>query len=41
MILRVYLKKKVDLRFDHLQTFKELKSILEEKEDKIKKLSEN
>ena len=40
MILRVYLKKKVNLRFDPLQTFKELKTILEEKEDKIKKLSE-
>ena len=40
MILRVYLKKKVNLRFDPLETFKELKLILEEKEDRIKKLSE-
>ena len=40
MILRVYLKKKVNLRFDPLETFKELKLILEEKEDRIKKLSD-
>lgn len=40
MILRIYLKNKVNLRFDPLNTFKELKLIMEEKEDKIKKLSE-
>ena len=40
MILRAHLKKKINLRFDPVNTFKELKLILEEKEDKIKKLSE-
>ena len=38
MILRKYLKKKINLRFDPLSTFSELKIILEEKEDKINKL---
>ena len=39
MILRNYLKNRVNLRFDPVNTFKELKSIMEEKEDKIKNLS--
>ena len=40
MILRNYLKNRVNLRFDPVNTFKELKSIMEEKEDKIKNLSD-
>ena len=40
MILRAHLKKKINLRFDPLNTFRELKLILEEKEDKIKNLTE-
>ena len=40
MILRKYLKKKLNLRFDPPSTFIELKMILEEKEDKINKLSD-
>ena len=40
MILRKYLKNKLNLRFDPRSTFIELKIILEEKEDKINKLSD-
>ena len=40
MILRKYLKNKLNLRFDPPSTFIELKMILEEKEDKINKLSD-
>ena len=40
MILRKYLKNKLNLRFDPRSTFIELKMILEEKEDKINKLSD-
>ena len=41
MITRIYLKNKNSLRYDPLNTFKELKSIMEEKEQKICKLSDN
>ena len=41
MITRIYLKNKNSLRYDPLNTFKELKSIMEEKEQKISKLSDN
>ena len=41
MITRIYLKNKNTLRYDPLNTFKELKSIMEEKEQKICKLSDN
>ena len=40
MIIRIYLKNKTSLRYDPLNTFKELKSIMEEKEQKIIKLSD-
>ena len=40
MIIRIYLKNKNFLRYDPLNTFKELKSIMEEKEQKIIKLSD-
>ena len=41
MITRIYLKNKNTLRYDPLNTFKELKSIMEEKEQRICKLSDN
>ena len=41
MITRIYLKNKNSLRYDPLNTFKELKSIMEEKEQKISKISDN
>ena len=41
MITRIYLKNKNILRYDPLNTFKELKSIMEEKEQRICKLSDN
>ena len=40
MIIRIYLKNRNSLRYDPLNTFKELKSIMEEKEQKIIKLSD-
>ena len=40
MITRIYLKNKNSLRYDPLNTFKELKNIMEEKEQKIIKLSD-
>ena len=40
MITRIYLKNKTSLRYDPLNTFKELKNIMEEKEQKIIKLSD-
>ena len=40
MITRTYLKNKNSLRYDPLNTFKELKNIMEEKEQKIIKLSD-
>ena len=40
MITRIYLKNKNSLRYDPLNIFKELKSMMEEKEQKIIKLSD-
>ena len=40
MITRIYLKNKNTLRYDPLNTFKELKNIMERKEQKIAKLSD-
>ena len=40
MITRIYLKNKTSLRYDPLNIFKELKNIMEEKEQKIIKLSD-
>jgi len=40
MITRIYLKNKNNLRYDPLNIFKELKSMMEEKEQKIIKLSD-
>ena len=40
MITRIYLKNKSSLRYDPLNIFKELKTIMEEKEQKIIKLSD-
>ena len=40
MITRIYLKNKTSLRYDPLSTFKELKNIMERKEQKIAKLSD-
>ena len=39
MITRVYLKNKINLKYDPLSTFKELKDIMEKKEEKIFELS--
>ena len=41
MITRVYLKNKINLKYDPLSTFKELKDIMEKKEEKIVELSNN
>ena len=41
MITRVYLKNKINLKYDPLSTFKELKDIMEKKEEKIAELSNN
>ena len=41
MITRVYLKKKINLKYDPLSTFKELKEIMEKNEEKILELSNN
>lgn len=41
MITRVYLKNKINLKYDPLSTFKELKDIMEKKEEKIIELSNN
>ena len=40
MITRIYLKNKTSLRYDPLNIFKELKNMMEEKEQKIIKLSD-
>ena len=40
MMVRVYLKDKVNLRYDPVNTFKDLKMLMESKEEKILKLSE-
>ena len=40
MITRVYLKDKINLKYDPLSTFKELKSLMESKEKKILEYSE-
>ncbi len=41
MITRVYLKNKINLKYDPLSTFKELKDIMEKNEEKILQLSNN
>ena len=41
MITRVYLKNKINLKYDPLSTFKELKEIMEKNEEKIIELSNN
>ena len=40
MIVRIYLKDKVNLRYDPVNTFKMLKGLIDSKEEKILKLSE-
>lgn len=40
MMVRMYLKDKVNLRYDPVNTFKDLKMLMESKEEKILKLSE-
>jgi len=41
MITRVYLKNKINLKYEPYSTFKELKDIMEKNEDKIEKLRNN
>ena len=41
MITRVYLKNKINLKYDPLSTFKELKDIMEKNEEKMIELSNN
>ena len=39
MITRIYLKNKINLKYDSLTTFKELKDLMDQKEEKISELS--